>query len=74
MKEKNIELVRLGRNIARLRDKIGISQDNLALEAEIGRRTISRLEVGETDPRYTTLVKISAVLGVEVRDLVNVQK
>ena len=71
MKEKNADLIKLGRNIAKLREEFGISQDNLALEAEVGRRTISRLEVGETDPRYTTLIKISVVLGVEVKDLVD---
>jgi len=71
MKKKENELEKLGKNIAIYRHRIGISQDDLALEAEVGRRTINRIEVGATDPRYTTLSKIANTLGIEVRDLVN---
>lgn len=71
MKRKESDLEKLGKNIAIYRHRIGISQDDLALEAEVGRRTINRIEVGATDPRYTTLSKIANTLGVEVRDLVD---
>jgi DNA-binding XRE family transcriptional regulator len=69
--KKNSDLKKLGANIAKLRKNSGISQDDLALEAEIGRRTVERLEVGETDVRFTTLVKIAKVLNVDVKVLVD---
>lgn len=66
---KKHELKKLGKKIATLRKRAGISQDNLALEAEIGRRTINRLEVGDTDPQFTTLKKISLTLKVKMSEL-----
>ncbi len=68
---KNPDLKKLGNRIAKIRQDKGFSQDELALEAEIGRRTINRIEVGDTDARYTTLIKIAKTLGVKVRDLVD---
>ena len=68
MNEKQ-ELKKLGKRIAKLRKQCGISQDNLALEAEIGRRTINRIEVGDSDPQFTTLKKISNTLKVKMAEL-----
>lgn len=66
---KKSELKKLGRKIATLRKRSGISQDNLALEAEIGRRTINRLEVGASDPQFTTLKKIAITLKIKMSEL-----
>lgn len=66
---KETELQKLGKNIAKYRYQKGLSQDALAYEAEVGRRTINRIEVGETDPRFTTLLKIAETLEIEVKDL-----
>jgi transcriptional regulator with XRE-family HTH domain len=72
MMEKKKELRKLGKNVALWRNKKGLSQDELALEAEIGRRTVNRIEVGETDVRFTTLVKIANTLGVSLKDLMDI--
>lgn len=69
--DKNSELKRLGKNIAKLRLKKGLSQDALAFEADMGARTISRIEVGERDIRFSTLLKIAKVLGVKLKDIVD---
>jgi transcriptional regulator with XRE-family HTH domain len=66
---RETDLQKLGKNIAKYRYKKGLSQDDLAFEAEIGERTISRIEVGETDPRFTTLLKIAKALDIEIRNL-----
>ncbi len=68
---KETELQKLGKNIAKYRHKKGISQDQLALEAEVGRRTIHRIEVGGTDPQFSTLLKIATTLGVTVSKLLD---
>ncbi|MFB6291277.1 MAG: helix-turn-helix domain-containing protein, partial [Candidatus Bipolaricaulia bacterium] len=45
----------LGERIARARNNRGMTQEDLAEVADIGRVTISRLENGEQSPRYQTL-------------------
>lgn len=69
--DKNEELKRLGRNIAKWRNKRNLSQNALALEAEIGRRTVHRIEVGSTDARFSTLSRIAHTLGIKIKDLVD---
>ena len=71
---KETKLQKLGRNIALNRHKKGLSQDALAFEAEIGERTVSRIESGETDPRFSTLEKIAETLGVELKTLMEFDK
>lgn len=65
------DLLSLGGNIAKIRNKKGFSQDDLANEAEIGRRTMTRLESGRSDIRFLTLAKIAKTLNVKVKDLVD---
>lgn len=69
--DKKSELKKLGKNIARLRRLKSFSQDELALEANIGRRTINRVEVGEADVRFSTLIKIADTLKVDLKELVD---
>lgn len=71
---KETNLQKLGRNIAKYRHKKGLSQDGLAFKAEIGERTVSRIESGETDPRFTTLQKIAETLGIELKNLMDFDK
>jgi transcriptional regulator with XRE-family HTH domain len=68
MKKKS-KLEKLGQNIATQRHKKGLSQDALAHIAKIGERTVSRIESGETDPRFTTLQKIAETLAIDLKDL-----
>jgi len=71
---KKANLQKLGMNIAKYRHKKGLSQDGLAFKAEIGERTVSRIESGETDPRFTTLQKIAETLGIELKNLMEFDK
>lgn len=59
---------KLGRNIAKKRSALKMSQDFLAAEAEISNRTLQKLELGQTDPRFSTLEKLALRLGVKVKD------
>lgn len=59
----------LGERIARVRKRQGITQEELAEAADIGRVTISRLENGEQSPRYSTLEKLAEALGAETSQL-----
>jgi DNA-binding XRE family transcriptional regulator len=56
---------RLGERIKRLRQQRGVSQEQLAEEAGVGRITLSRIETGhEQSPRFDTLERIAKALGV----------
>lgn len=65
------QLEQLGKNIANRRHAKKLSQDDLAAEAEISNRTLQKLELGQTDPRFSTLEKLADVLGVKIKDLLD---
>lgn len=73
MQEKEF-LIELGAEIARLRKKKKLSQQDLALEIEIDKQSITRIEKGRTNPTSLTLLKISKVLDVPVAALFSFQK
>lgn len=53
----------LGGRIRQLREAAGLTQEELATHAGIGRVTLVRIERGEQSPRYDTLVALAAALG-----------
>jgi transcriptional regulator with XRE-family HTH domain len=59
-------------NLRRLRHAKGISQDDLAYEAEISRSYLSQLEKGGFYASLKIVGKIAAVLGVEPAELLKV--
>lgn len=59
----------IGNRIASIREGRGMTQEELAESANIGRVTISRLENGEQSPRYQTLKKLAEALGVDTTQL-----
>jgi DNA-binding XRE family transcriptional regulator len=61
--------VRLGKNIARLRRAMGISQDALAERLNITTRHMQKLEAGEHAPSLPLLVTIHKTLKTGWEDL-----
>ena len=59
----------LGERIKALRNSSGLTQEELARAADIGRITLVRLENGEQTPRAKTLAAIADALGKRVSDL-----
>ncbi len=56
--------------LRRERRKAGLTQEELAKKAGVSLPTIARIEAGYIDaPRVSTLRKLAAGLGLEVRDL-----
>ncbi len=60
----------LGTNVRRMRKERGLSQEDLAFEAEIDRTYVSQIERAVINPSLLILVKVGRVLGVEVTDLI----
>jgi transcriptional regulator with XRE-family HTH domain len=56
-------------NLRRLRHTKGLSQEDLAYEAEVNRSYMSTLERGASYPGLEIIVKLAAVLGVEPAEL-----
>jgi len=59
-----------GRVLREQRNGRGISQEDLALSADVDRTFVSQIERGIRQPTITTLVKLSHALGVAPSALV----
>ncbi len=57
---------RLGKEIANIRHKKGLSQEELAFNCHIDRTTIAAVEEGKTNPSLKVLLKISLALNFEL--------
>lgn len=60
-----------GRNLVRERNRVGLSQEELAYLAELHRTEIGMLERGVRLCRADTLVKLSGALGVTPNELLD---
>jgi len=56
-------------NLRRFRHAKGISQEDLAYEADVNRTYLSRLEKGVSYPRLEIIAKLAEALGVEPAEL-----
>ncbi len=62
----------LGRNVRDARIRRGMSQEALALEADMKRSYVSDLERGTRNPSVKAIERLAVALGVLPRDLVNI--
>lgn len=61
----------ISKNIRKLREQKGISQDKLSKLADISLNTIAKLELDDSpNPTIETLQKIAKALDVNVEDLI----
>ena len=63
-------LLKLGNKIRYESVRKHLSQEKLAELANLNMRSISTIECGTTDVKFTTLNKIANALGVEIKTLV----
>jgi transcriptional regulator with XRE-family HTH domain len=63
--------IRLGQNIARARERAGLSQEELGVRSTLHRTAVGQLERGERVARSDTLVKIAGSLGVSPGSLLD---
>lgn len=62
-------LKRIGRNVRRLREAKGLSQEQLAFEADMHRTYVSGIERGVRNPTATVLQRLATALGCAIGDL-----
>lgn len=68
---KEVFLKKLGKNVARLREKAGLSQKDLALRCDKDKQSLNRLEKGRINPSAFYLSEIAAELKVPVKELLD---
>lgn len=62
---------RVGANVAAHRERVGISQEELAWRAGLHRTAIGLLERGERVPRVDTLLKLAGAMDAAPADLLS---
>src|SRR5260370_29222977 len=68
---ENAEFKRaLGQLIVKLRKDRNISQEKLALDAEVDRTRLGEIERGDANPTIDTLIKLATLLGQTLGSLI----
>ncbi len=65
-----IGVVKIGKNLRRLRERRLLTQAQLGKAAGVHRDQVSRIERGEVEPRFSTIHKLAEALGVDPAELV----
>ena len=60
---------RVGANVRRLREAKGLSQEELAFDAEMHRTYVSGIERGKRNPTVTVLDRLATALGAPISGL-----
>ncbi|MFF7485661.1 helix-turn-helix domain-containing protein [Streptomyces luteogriseus] len=60
----------VGERIRAVRLAANLTQERLALAAEIDRPSVVRIEQGQQSPTLDTLIRLADAIGVPLRDLV----
>jgi transcriptional regulator with XRE-family HTH domain len=72
LRQKNapVDIARhFGRNLARCRKRVGLSQEELAVRASLHRTAVGQIERGERVARVDTLIKLAGSLSIPPGEL-----
>lgn len=71
---KNPEcIVAFGFHLRKVREKHGLSQQDIADKADIDKKTIQRIENGKLNPSLDTLASIAKGLNLTLKELLDFQ-
>jgi transcriptional regulator with XRE-family HTH domain len=62
-------LVRFGKRLRQIREKVGVSQEKLAEMAELHRTYVSSVERGKRNISLLNIDRLARALGVSLREL-----
>ena len=68
---KNPSLVKLGSRVRKFRERIGISQEELAHNADLDRTYVGGVERGERNLGVLNLLRLAAALGCSASTLLS---
>lgn len=69
MSESSLQ-INVGKQIQKLRESKGISQQDLAAKCNFEKSNMSRLEAGRVNPTLSTLEKVANALEVKIAEIV----
>jgi transcriptional regulator with XRE-family HTH domain len=64
-------LLKFGKNLRKLRDERGLTQEVLNNDAELGKNQVGNIERGEVNVTISTIKAIAKVLKIEPKDLLD---
>lgn len=67
---ENEIVISFGRTLRKLRQEVGMTQEQVGFEAGLQRKYISLLELGERQPTISSLFKLAAALNIKASKLV----
>lgn len=59
----------LGRNLRHARDRLGLTQEQVAERRGVHAAEVSRIKAGKRDPRVSTMERLAKAVGVPPSDL-----
>lgn len=59
----------IGRQVKKIRNRIGMTQVDLANHCDLMRTYISRIELGQANPRVNVLADLAKAMNVNISDL-----
>lgn len=65
------QLIKMGQHIRGLREGQGISQEQLAADAEIPYSSLNEIEAGKTNPTIASLMAVAEALEIPLTELLN---
>lgn len=68
-KSQSIDISFLGQNLRKHREAQKLSMQDLANLADIEKSQIARIEIGQSDPRLSTIIIIANALGMDFKEL-----
>lgn len=68
---KETLLIKVGKNVARLREKAGLNQSELALRCDKDKQSLNRLEKGRINASVFYLHQIASELDVSLKELLD---
>jgi transcriptional regulator with XRE-family HTH domain len=63
------DLIALGNAVREAREKLGLSQERLAHQADLDRTFIASIEAGRRNITFASLLKVSGALGLRPAEL-----
>lgn len=65
------ELIKMGLHLRSIREKQGVSQEQLAADAEIPYSSVNEIEAGKTNPTIASLMALCEALGIPISKLLD---
>ena len=66
-----MDLTKIGKFLQELRKEKGLTQEDLAEQLNVARRTVSRWETGSNMPDLDILIELSDIYEVDLREILN---